>query len=151
MPLRRKLGDLADDLGEYILALGRHWGPIVSGAALGIASYLYGIKTNASISPHYYLWILVAAAIVAGFFAWRNLYRKQQAQERPRIHAGIYRLRADDFELLDERPPVGRFDRDEDRFGPATCAGAVFAAGAPGTKAMTLRDATKLRPTVAAV
>jgi hypothetical protein len=79
MPIRRKFAEVGDDIGEYTLALLRHWRPIVSGAALGLASWVYGIANNKAVPTNLYLWVLVGAAIVSGFLAWRDEYTKRLA------------------------------------------------------------------------
>jgi len=82
MPIRKRVAEVGDDVGEYLLALRRHWGPIVSGAVLGIASYVYGVEKNRAIPPNVYLLILVGAAIIAGFLAWRDEYKGRNDAEQ---------------------------------------------------------------------
>src|SRR6266508_1742969 len=83
MPIRQKVVAFGDGLGEYIIALGRHWRPIVSGAVLGLFSWAYGFKTGRNVPATIYLALLVGAAIVAGFLAWHDEYRRGAADRQP--------------------------------------------------------------------
>lgn len=80
MPIRRKFVAFSDELAEYVGALGKHWRPIVSGAVLSLASWGYGVANNKAVPTNLYLWLLVGAAIVAGFLAWRDEYRKHPTE-----------------------------------------------------------------------
>jgi hypothetical protein len=75
MPVLRKLRTVLDDIGEYLLAIGRHWGPLVSGAFVGFLTWVYGARTGQSVPTAAYFWILVCAALVAAFLNWREWKR----------------------------------------------------------------------------
>jgi len=89
MPIVRRVIAVADEIGEYLLALCRHWGPIVSGAVIGLLTWIYGVRKGASFPTNYYVDLLVIAAFVAAFLAWR------EEREKPAIPAIRPRLRAE--------------------------------------------------------
>ena len=84
MPIGVKTRRFFDEIGEYCLALWRHWATIVSGAVLSVIAYTYGARYRANLPPKLYLAILASALFVAAFLAWRDECRKSAAAERER-------------------------------------------------------------------
>jgi hypothetical protein len=82
MPIRRSVAKFGDDVGEYVAALWRHWGTLVSGAVLGLTCWGYGVAADKAIPTNLYLLLLVGAAIVAGFSAWGDEYKKRLSAEQ---------------------------------------------------------------------
>src|SRR6266498_1548721 len=77
MPVFQKISSFGDELAEYLIALFRHWGPLVSGAVIGLITWGYGVKTEKAVPNSFYVWLLVSAAMVAGFLAWREEYSRK--------------------------------------------------------------------------
>jgi hypothetical protein len=105
VPLKERTTKFFDELGEFVLALTRHWVAFVSGnVVMALVLMLYE-RFHKPIPNTYYVVMLVVGFVVAGYAAWLEEHRKHAESKGPRPEIAIRWIHDGD----DDSKPLVKF------------------------------------------